>query len=140
MNSTMKMYVRITAAVVLVLGLIMLGARLSLYSLSEGGAGYNILRWFHIIVAVGLIGLYEASMARNRSIMSPSGRQIGMVGRVVLSLTLLYGIFLLLTLLFNWITGDAYNGLVLVHAVLGLASVALTEIVFSRRRLASNRP
>jgi len=139
MNKTIRLYLRIAATIVLILGLLLVGARLGWYNLTEGGSGYNVLRWFHILVALGLVGLYEATMARSRTIMTPGGRQIGMVGRIVISLTLLYGIFLLLTLAFGWFTGDAYDNLVWVHVGLGLAAIALTEIVFSRRRLAANR-
>ena len=138
MNKTTRLYLRIAATTVLILGLLLVGARLGWY-LTTSGNGYNVLRWVHILVALGLIGLYEANMARSRTVMTPGGRQIGMVGRIVITLTLLYGFFLLLTLVFGWVTGDAYNNLVWVHVVLGLVSIALTEIVFSRRRLAANR-
>ncbi len=139
MNKTTRLYLRIAATTVLILGLLLVGAGLGWYSLGASGNGYNVLRWVHILVALGLVGLYEANMARSRTIMTPGGRRIGMVGRIVITLTLLYGIFLLLTLAFSWITGDAYNNLVWVHVALGLAAIALTEIAFARRRLVSNR-
>ena len=133
-KKTLRMYLRIASTLALLAGLIMLLGILGV-GLSQGSSGYNVIRGVHILLALGLVGLYEMNMARNRTIMTPSGKQLGLVGRIVVTLTLVYGIFLLLTWLFGWITGDSFNGLVWVHIVLGLASVALTEIVFSRRRL-----
>lgn len=136
MNRTTRLYLRMAVTLLLLLGLLLVIFRFA--ANSENTTGYSVLRWLHIIVALAVIGLYEANMARSRSLMTPSGKQVGMVGRIVLTLTLLYGIFLLLDLAANWITGGAFSALVWVHVVLGLASVAFTEAVFSRRRLTSN--
>lgn len=130
-NKQLRMYLHIGATILLILGLTLAGSSLLKFYQIDRNV-YSIIRWIHVVVALSVLGLYEANMARNRKIMTPSGRKIGLVGRICISLTLLFGIFLLLNGVTKWVSSDRdwIGG----HVVLGLVSVALTEVVFSRRR------
>jgi len=98
-------------------------------------AVFNLLRGLHLILALALVGLYEAAMARRKGTITIAGRQLGLVGRIVLTLTLLIGIYLLLTHIVDGLGG--YNQIIWVHGLIGLVAYGLTEVVLSNRRLAS---
>lgn len=116
------------AGFVLLLGIIMLGLRGS----DSGSMGYTLLRVWHGLAAVALIGLFEAALARAKRAgeLSPSGKQFGMVGRIAMTLALLLALALLGALLFSWFSGDAFSLTVYIHAVLGLVGVALSIYTF----------
>jgi hypothetical protein len=125
--------VRYLALLVFLLGGAMLILQLSN---NEFVGGYNILRWLHIFIAVGLIGLYEASLARTKrlGIFLRVGRLYRQGGRITLTLALLIGFFLLLSLGFNWLTGAAFDTIIYIHALVGLAAVSLAALVFWRQQ------
>ena len=134
----MRNALRVLVLLVLTFGVVMLLARYVGTSgiLSINDSGYNVLRWFHVVMAVAVVGLYEAVMARRKRAGAVGNRQVGMAGRVVLTTALVIGIYLLLDNAFNLLTGDAFRAVVWVHALFGLSAIALTEIAFSRRRAA----
>lgn len=131
-SKSLRMYLRIAATVLLILGLTLAGSSLfNIYNIDDNI--YGFIRWIHVAVALSVLGLYEANMARNRKIMTPRGRQLGLIGRITISLALLFGIFLLLNEALNFL-GDRDRDWIGGHVVLGLISVVLTEVVFARRR------
>jgi hypothetical protein len=121
------------AGLVLLLGLVML-------ILGVGGLGsttYDILRWLHLLLGFALIGLFEAAFARAKRAgeIGTSEAQLGMVGRITMTLALLVGLLLLASLFFfSFITGTGFSTMVYVHAGLGIIGVLLAIYVFLPRR------
>lgn len=128
MSSTTVRYV---ALLVFVLGISLLIWRMAA---SGSGAGYDTVRLIHILVALGLFGMFEAVMARSKraKVLNSTGLQLGTVGRVLLTLALLVGIILLLSLIFSWISGDTYTLVIYLHALLGLCAVGVVTLLFTR--------
>ncbi len=124
--------VRYAALLVFLLGATLLILR---QSGTGSGRGYDTVRLVHILVALGLLGLYEVAMARSRrqGQLSAIGQRYGLVGRIVLTLTLLVGIFLLFSLLFSWLSGTAFDVTVYLHVLLGLIAVSLAALIFWRQ-------
>lgn len=123
--------VRGVGVVLILLGLTMFLNVVLNWNFTQGV--FDLFRGLHFIVALAFIGLFEASLARRKrsGTMSIAGRKLGTVGRVLLSLTLLLGIYLLLTHLVDAFGG--YSNLIWVHALIGLISYGLTEMALSRR-------
>ncbi len=124
--------VRWTALLVFLLGGTMLLIRGSGGSVS--GSGYDTLRLVHIVAGLGLLGLYEASMARSKraGVLSDDGKRWGLAGRISLTLALIIGLFLLLSYILGWLTGDAFSIGVYIHALVGIIAVAFAALVFWR--------
>lgn len=96
---------------------------------------FNALRAGHLILALALVGLYEAAMARRKRRLIVAGRPVGLVGRITLTLALVLGFYLLLTHFVDALTG--YEQIIWVHGVIGLIAYGLTEIALSGRRAVS---
>lgn len=113
---------------VLLLGIIMLALRGS----DSSGMGYNLLRVWHAVGAIALIGLFEAALARAKRAneLSASGKQFGMIGRITMTLAFIVALALVAALLFSWFSGDAFSIVVYVHAFLGLVGLALGVYAF----------
>ncbi len=124
--------VRYVALVVAVLGIVML-----IMGVGNSSTGYNILRWVHALVAVALIGVYEASLARTKRAnqLSTQARSLSLTGRVSLTLALLIALVLLLSLITNLLTGGAYSFAAYIHVFFGLVGVTIAGVLFSRRYL-----
>lgn len=99
-------------------------------------AVFNLFRALHLILALAFVGLYEAAMARRKGTVTVAGRQLGLVGRILLTFTLVLGLYLLLTHVVDALTG--YNQLIWLHGLLGLIAYGLTEMALSGRRTLSN--
>jgi hypothetical protein len=125
--------VRWVGALVVLLGLIMFLNVVLGWGFTQ--AIFNVFRGLHLIVALAFVGLYEATLARRKrtGTFSIAGRQLGTTGRILVTLVLLLGIYLLLTHLFDALVG--YDALIWVHGLLGLVAYGLTEIALSKRRI-----
>ena len=106
---------------------------------TKSGTGYDTVRLFHILLALGLVALFEMALARSKraGTLSPTGRQYSMGGRIALTLALLIGIFLLLSLVFSWVTGSGFDIVVYIHVLVGLVAVGLAAAVFWRPQVKS---
>jgi hypothetical protein len=124
--------VRYVGLLLALLGIVMLIWRTAS---SGSGAGYDTVRLIHIIVALAFFGLLEAALARSNreGTINAQGRQLGMAGRGLATIALLIGIFLLLSLLLSWITGDTYSIVVFFHAAFGILAVGVVVLLFSGR-------
>ena len=126
--------IRIVGALVVLLGLTMLfSAGISAF-LSD--AVFNIFRVLHLILAIAFVGLFEMAMSRRKGTITVAGRQLGLTGRIILTVTLLLGLYLLLSHVVDAFIG--YGGLIWVHGLLGIISFGLVEMALSRRRSASS--
>lgn len=117
---------------VLLLGVVML-----IFGSSLGFDTYNIMRWVHLLLGIALIGLFEAAFARAKRAgeIGASEAQLGLVGRITMTLALLVGLLLLASLLFfSFVTGTGFSVMVYVHSALGLIGVLLAIYVFIPRR------
>ena len=101
---------------------------------SGSGTGYDTVRLIHILAALALFGMFEAVFARSKRAraVNSTGQQLGTISRILLSLALLVGIILLLSIVFSWITGDTYSLVVYLHALLGLSAVGVLSVLFVR--------
>lgn len=101
----------------------------------NSGISYDIVRWIHIVLAVGFLGLYEASLARAKRTgrLTPDGRPISMVGRISATLALLLGLLLLISMVANLFNYDVTNVTVYIHALVGLIAVGVAIVLFSRQ-------
>ncbi len=115
----------------------LLGVGLLIWRSAASGSGpvYDTVRLIHILVALGLLGIFEAAMARRKraKALNSTGLQLGTIGRVLLTLALVVGIILLLSLVFNWISGSTYDQVIYLHTLLGLSAVGVVTLVFARR-------
>jgi hypothetical protein len=130
--------VRYTAILVALLGITLLIWRTA----STGsGTGYDTVRLIHILVALGLFGVFEATLARTKraKALNPTGLKLGMAARILLTLTLLVGIILLLSEFLNWFSGGAFDDTVYLHAILGLSAVIVAGILFTKRFMTSRK-
>jgi hypothetical protein len=93
---------------------------------------FNALRALHLLLGLAFVGLYEMMMARRKGIMTVAGRQLGLATRILLTLVLLVGFYLLLSHAIDALGG--YDGLIWVHGLAGLVAYGLTEMVLSPRR------
>ena len=105
----------------------------------NAGDGYNIVRWIHVALAIGFLGLYEASLARAKRTnqLGPDGQPLSMVGRLCGTLALLVGILLLISMSASFL-GGATTVVIYLHALLGLLAVGVALAVFSRRYIKHN--
>lgn len=123
--------VRYVAIVVLLLGITMLALR------NNSTGIYDIVRITHILTAVGLVGLYEVSLARAKrtKTLNEGGRQLSWLGRISLTLALTIGLFLLVTFFTSLVTGATFSLIVNVHATVGIIAVVSAGLLFTRRYL-----
>ncbi len=125
--------VRGVGLILLLLGAVMFLSVVANWGISE--IVFNILRFLHLAAALAFVGLFEMVQSHRKGTITIAGRQMGLGARILLTLTLLLGIYLLLS---HFISGfGGYGRLTWVHAILGLISYGLTEMVLSRRRLAA---
>jgi hypothetical protein len=130
--------VRYTAILVALLGITLFIWRTA----STGsGTGYDTVRLIHILVALGLFGVFEATLARTKraKALNSTGLKLGMVARILLTLTLLVGIILLLSEFLNWFSGGPFDDTVYLHVILGLSAVIVAGILFTRRFMTSRK-
>ncbi|MDB5081286.1 MAG: hypothetical protein JWP00_3210 [Chloroflexi bacterium] len=103
------------------------------------GRGYDTVRLIHILGALALIGMFEMVIARSKraKALNPDGTRLATAGRVLLTLALVVGIILLLSLVFDWVSGNTYDLVVYLHALLGLSAVGVVITVFTKRYTSS---
>ncbi len=98
----------------------------------------NVLVLIHLVSALAVVGLYEASLARKkRGMIVVAGKELSLAGRILLTLALIIGLYILLGQVFNFMSGDVYKTVIWLHAPVGLAAIGLAEIGLSRLRVKS---
>jgi hypothetical protein len=80
--------------------------------------------------------LYEASLARKkRGMILVAGKELSLAGRILLTLALIIGLYILLGRVFDFVSGDTYKTVIWLHAPVGLIAIALAEVGLSRLRV-----
>lgn len=127
MNSAMWM--RITALVLFLAGLTMFSNAVLNLGISSGVKG--AFSAVHLIAALALVALFEISAGRKRRASGAATNPIAMIGRIVLTVTLALGLYILLGNVLNFIEGGAYKTLIWIHAPLGIISIGLAEMALA---------
>jgi len=130
------MWMRIAVLFVFLAGLTMFLNEVLGWGISSGFK--NVLVLIHLVSAFGLVGLYEASLARKkRGMVVVAGKELSLAGRIFLTLALIMGLYILLGRVFDFISGDVYKTAIWLHAPVGLIAIGLAEVGISRLRVKS---
>lgn len=107
---------------------------------SSSGMGYDTVRLIHIVAAIALLGTFEAAFARSKraGALNKTGEQMGQASRGLMTLNLVIGILLLLALFLSWFSGDTYNLVVYLHALIGTVAVGVLSVMVARGLKASS--
>ena len=101
---------------------------------SGSGTGYDTVRLIHILAALALLGMFEGAFARSKraGTLNSTGLQLGTASRVLMTVNLLIGIFLLLALFFSWLSGTPFNLVVYLHVLIGIIAVGAISVLVAR--------
>lgn len=128
------MWMRIAVLFVFLAGLTMFLNEVLGWGISSGVK--NVLMLVHLVAALSVVGLYESSLARKkRGMIVVAGKELSLAGRILLTLALIIGLYILLGRLFDFVSGDSYKAIIWLHAPIGLIAIGLAEVGLSRLRV-----
>ncbi|NWJ45768.1 MAG: hypothetical protein HXX08_07805 [Chloroflexi bacterium] len=119
------MWMRVSALLVVIVGITMFAN--SVLKLEISGGVKTALSVVHLLAAVGLIALFEISIGRKRRATGASSSTLGLVGRILITVALALGLYILIGKALNFVDSGNYKPLIWIHAPIGLIAIGLAE-------------